>query len=381
MFTIFCPRGIRSNAGGPAGYVFNLREGLDIINAECTVIAPEIPVLSNTETDRQMGAFPELRAVAHFFKLGIQTKRKYRGIKFTDLVHVHSVSDVFYLKAMLGYGGKIILTPHCPEETWREKENSLNAKLGVAHLRLLIRALYLFVERYAYNHANGFIFPSPNAEEIYLSFPGFIQNKAKPTRYVITGCPDCRFEYDVNQLRSKFSVQANEFVIAYIGRHNRVKGYDLLVDAFPLFCNEAVRVICAGALGDIHHPASSSWVELGYIKNTDELMEACDVLVVPNRSAYFDLVIIEALSHGTIVVTSKTGGTKDIANRSDGIVCVEDISAKALANAVLSVRSLSKEEILRMKNDNRRLYEKECSLEAFATNYINAVTSLRDELQ
>ncbi len=380
MVTIFCPRGIRPNAGGPAGYVFNLRKGLELVESDCTVVAPDSILQSDATSKRNSNFLPELRAVVHFFKLGFRIKNQFKDVDFSDLVHVHSVSDVFYLKAMMGYQGRIILTPHCPEETWREKVDALNSGLESSRSRFFMKALYSYVEKYAYNHVDGFVFPSQNAKEIYRSFPGFAQNAHKPTRYVTTGCCDRRTSLSKEELRYKFSFQADDYVVTYIGRHNRVKGYDLLVDAFSLLGDDDIHVVCAGALGEISRPKSDSWVELGYIDNANELMEACDILVVPNRSAYFDLVIIEALSHGTVVVTTEVGGTKDIAGKSEGIVCMKNISAEALAESIVEIRKRPVSELARMRESNRRLYEEECSLEAFALNYLREVSSLEAEL-
>ena len=195
-----------------------------------------------------------------------------------------------------------------------------------------------------------------------------------------TGCFDRRTACTKEELRRKFSLQTDDYIVAYIGRHNRVKGYDILVDAFSLFDSGAVRVICAGALGEIEPPESNFWTELGYIDNANELMEVCDVLAVPNRSAYFDLVIVEALSHGTIVITTAVGGTNDIANKSEGIVCMDEITASALAEKISEIRKMPKCDLDRMKKSNRRLYEEQCSLESFATNYIREASSLETEL-
>ena len=95
-----------------------------------------------------------------------------------------------------------------------------------------------------------------------------------------------------------------------------IKGYDRLVKIYPELKQRGIEVVVAGGKGGIAYPLDSGWHELGYISDVPNLIHASDVIVIPNRNTYFDLIILEALSQGRIVISSNTGGNIDIAKET-----------------------------------------------------------------
>lgn len=52
-----------------------------------------------------------------------------------------------------------------------------------------------------------------------------------------------------------------KLTFAYVGRHNYIKGYDLLINAFQQIDVNKVKVVCAGAQSNIEAPKSKNWVQ------------------------------------------------------------------------------------------------------------------------
>ena len=160
--------------------------------------------------------------------------------------------------------------------------------------------------------------------------------------------------------------------MGYVGRHNKIKGYDRLVRMFTEMERKSIHVIVAGSKEGIKCPESPFWHELGYINDSQNLMNAVDVVVVPNRNTYFDLVILEALSRGKIVITSNTGGNISIAKETKAIVLFDN-EKEELLDAIMRVKKLVKEERAEMEQDAILFYESKCSCEAFARGYLDVL--------
>lgn len=54
----------------------------------------------------------------------------------------------------------------------------------------------------------------------------------------------------------------------------------------------------------------SRWKEVGWTNDSQSIIAASDVFVLPNRETYFDIIMLEVLSCGKIVIASRTGGNK-----------------------------------------------------------------------
>lgn len=246
----------------------------------------------------------------------------------------------------------------------------------------LAKVFFSHIENYAFMHSDGFIFPSEHSRDLYRAFPGFEKSINKPTRFVKTGCVERVVTKDRAQYRREIGVDDDCFLVAYIGRHNTIKGYDLLIEAFDqLKDDQRLRFVCAGAPSTLLScPQSTNWIELGYINDAYNLMNAADILVVPNRSTYYDLVIVEALSHGTIVLTTPTGGNIDIAPFTKGMLLMDECSTDSLVAGIRKASNYEDCELAKMGAENRLFYDRYGSLSSFAINYEEAIVSLEEEL-
>ena len=385
-FAIFSFSGKAPNKGGPIGYLWHLYSGF-------TSFEPDLLFINNNETSvnvlgkqssikKPNRILYELKSILSYFKKAYLVAKKYRGqLKQYQLIHVHESDSVFYLRLFCGYRGKIILTSHRPEPLANEVINA--ARVKVPGRYMCLSAFLNYLERYSYNHADGLIFPSPCAKAIYNDFPGFIQySKGKPVKFLTTGLNFKASTVNRAEFLSKYKLDINKDkkIITYIGRHNLIKGYDRIIAAYPEIKQLNGVVIVAGAISEIKYPNEPDWIELGYINDAMNLMAIADVVVIPNRNTYFDLVIIEALSLGKIVVTSNTGGNIDIAKSTKGLYLFDNNVEGSCTEAIKHVLSMGVVERKDLEECSRRYYLENCTPKIFAENYLNAINDLLESL-
>ncbi|RPF26386.1 glycosyltransferase family 4 protein [Georgenia muralis] len=131
-----------------------------------------------------------------------------------------------------------------------------------------------------------------------------------------------------------------------VGRVERAKGFDLLLDAFARLQTPA-RLVIGGDGSELRAlqvgvdaRGLRSLVELPGRLNSDEVarqMTSAAVVVVPSRQEAFGIVVLEAWRAGTPLVATSLGGPGDLVEDGvDGLV-VDPTDPAALANAIDSV--------------------------------------------
>ena len=159
----------------------------------------------------------------------------------------------------------------------------------------------------------------------------------------------------------------------------RDKGYDILQTiGLEALKNETVYVLAAGKEKPLQGPKHPRWIEVGWTNDPHSLIAASDVFVLPNRETYFDLVMLEVLSLGQIVLASRTGGNKFFANKQcDGIMLYEN--EKEAVGILEKLMGLSENERARLRNSCLEIFDEYFTLEKFADHYIELYDGLLRE--
>jgi glycosyltransferase involved in cell wall biosynthesis len=133
---------------------------------------------------------------------------------------------------------------------------------------------------------------------------------------------------DPGSVKKRYGIHPLAPLVFFIGRLVYQKGPDLLVDAIPQVLKRRwdVQFIIAGK-GDMRHELEERCRMLpvrftGYISDEEylQILNACDVVVIPSRNEPFGLVLTEAWSAERCVVATEVGGlSENIANFIDGI--------------------------------------------------------------
>lgn len=127
--------------------------------------------------------------------------------------------------------------------------------------------------------------------------------------------------------------------ILYVGRLAPVKGIEYLLKAIKKIKHLNFKVYFVGRTDPLKKYNLPDDIKekieyLGYKKNVDEYMKACDVLVLPSISEGCPNVVLESMACGTPVVASDVGAVHDlIEDGVDGFV-VESRNVEQLTFAI-----------------------------------------------
>lgn len=152
---------------------------------------------------------------------------------------------------------------------------------------------------------------------------------------------------DLVQFSTKTKTDGS-FEILAVGRAVKRKGFQYLIAALPDIISQAtvpvlVKIVGDGAyLKDLEKLAKELKVE-NYIqftglvdhKEIHKVYTSADVFVLPSLAEGMANVILEAIASGLPVITTDTGGTKELINGNGFIIPAEN--PKAISNCILKL--------------------------------------------
>lgn len=299
-----------------------------------------------------------------------------------DIIHFHDTVSLYRMRnALKFYNGTIVIQSHSPIPRGLEicKDMPVEIKNGIKN----IEEKYEKLDRYAFDRADYFIFPCPYAEEPYYDnweyFRSLHSAKPKAFKYVLTGIPQALPKRTRTQILKEQNIPESEFVITYVGRHNTVKGYDILKDIIAKYFGfeERAWVISAGKQTPFTRLVHPRWKEVGFTNDAHSYIAAADVFVLPNRVTYFDIVMLEVLSLGKIVIASRTGGNRYFEKEGVKGVLLYDTVDEAV-ELLKKVKSMSREEKKELEISNARYFKENLNVESMYDNYIKVLKEILD---
>lgn len=372
--------------GGPMGYNFALKSQLDKMGID-NIHYLDIPVdkfqkynhVGRGIKGTWYGDF--LKAFKDFFKYGKQiykTKKSPVDLNQYDYIHFHNSVALYQMRKTLSdFKGKIVFTSHSPTVTYKEKISMLT-DWERKHMLFFYKKLER-CDEYAFKRADYIFFPCPEAEEPYYhswsKFKDIALQKGKSFRYLLTGTNKRIAKKTRKEVCEQYNIPGDAFIVCYAGRHNQLKGYDLLkkIGKKVLGLIPNAYFLIAGIEDPIKGLNNDRWIEVGWTNDPHSLMAAADIFVLPNRETYFDLIMLEALSLGTIVVASNTGGNKHFVN-DKGVFLYDDIS-KAV-DIILNIWKMSPKEKNELNESNKKVFENQYDIAVFANNYVKLLQNL-----
>ncbi|MBI4451923.1 glycosyltransferase family 4 protein [Candidatus Woesearchaeota archaeon] len=164
--------------------------------------------------------------------------------------------------------------------------------------------------------------------------------------------------FSKNNVKSKFNHYKNKKIILFAGRLNEQKGVEHLIKAMKLV-NYKIKNALLLIIGDGNYKkelqkiADSNEVKnikfLRAVKQDDlvDYYNLADVFVLPSVTSRIGtegqgLVLLEAMSCGTPVIGSETGGIKFLINNNENGLLVKERNEDELANAIIRILSDSK---------------------------------------
>lgn len=389
-FAIIHHTDMSSSRGGPPGYLYNLFSGFSGVKPKFLSLEMQNGKQNSnkhSESSSNSGMFAnylrknqDLRIVLFYIRQGFRYRKRFsKGLNEYKIIHVHTSESAVYVRLFCKYRGILVLTPHRPESLDKEIIGGLpNSKNRHFFLKCFLKE----IESLSYKYCDAFIFPSRGAAGVYKSFPGYTKyGKIKPHKYVYTGIQKRPVTIKREAFREKLGISNDTFVVGYIGRHSYIKGYDRLVNAYPELRNIGIEVVAAGEKSNIKPQSDKGWHELGYISDSQNLINAVDLVVVPNRDTYFDLIILEALAQGKRVITSNTGGNKDIAKDTTALILFNNDDEAELTEKIIEAKDQKSDIVEKIEKDALLFCDSKCNVKEFAYNYTKCIADIYRELK
>jgi len=152
--------------------------------------------------------------------------------------------------------------------------------------------------------------------------------------------------------KKKFSIPEDKKVILYLGRIHKIKGIDILIEAYAYLrkemgCKDAVLVIAGpddGYLNEARALADSLGVSdsvmyVGPLYGRDKLAAYVDsdLCTLPSRYETFPMTLLEAYACGKPVVVSRVGGLEDLVKDGETGLLFEPGNVKQLAKSIFNL--------------------------------------------
>ena len=374
--------------GGPLGYNYNLNVVLEKMGVQnIHFIETEKGNARKINQIVEKIRNPFLKKIVKLMKSFVRNYQRLYGsnhravldLNKYDIVHFHSVSDMYSCKDDLkDYKGLVLLTSHAPDRPSLSVYNMLS-DFERKYMHWFYKKMFE-MDEYAFKRADYIIFPCPEAEEPYLhnwpTYETFRKNNDAKYRYFLTGINKCSAKLSSDDVRAKYNIPKEAFVVCYVGRHNEIKGYDLLKQIGSELLEQGnIYFLIAGKeepMQGIRHPR---WIEIGWTNDPHSLINASDIFLLPNKETYFDLVMLEILSLGTIVLASHTGGNKYFEKmQPNGVILFQ--GKEDAVKKTLELKNMSRNQKALLRELNRKMFAEHFTAEIFTQSYLDLINSL-----
>ncbi|WP_298628288.1 glycosyltransferase [uncultured Thermus sp.] len=275
-------------------------------------------------------------------------------------------------------GQKVLLMSHSPVEWAREYADTLKSYAGPSLLWEVVYGLYAKKELRTWSSCDGLVAPSRHSLEGY--FPGNGRKRIRELRVLElpTGVQELVPKRPLEEVRRTWGLPQEAMVLGFFGRRHPHKGYDIFYRLALLALGRMPELVFVSAgNGPLAPPPVPNLRHLGFLAGEElaDAINACDLILVPNRVTYFDLVILEAMSLGKPVITTRIGGARSILAPGVYLVDHAQLGPEELLRLVAHLAQ-RREALSEAGRENRRVYEERYSLKAFARRHCQAAEAL-----
>lgn len=289
-----------------------------------------------------------------------------------DILHIEEEPESLATVQLVRHALRMKKRPLIVDFTWRNMDIPLQSLITYDPRR----ALYTLTQGMTIPHFDGVIAGSIESEG-YLRKMGYEgpvrvipQYGVAPERYYPRS--------DAAATRERHGLgngsEADPFIIGFVGRVMKMKGLDVLIDAFALLHNRNAQLVILGG-GDYMEETRARAQQAGLSEkvhfisgvpaaDVPPLLSALDVLCVPSLTTskwreQFGRVIVEAMACGVPVIGSTSGEIPHVLGKA-GLV-VEEGNVQAWADALVRV----------MDNPSLLAEMRMAGIQHVATNYTN----------
>ena len=299
---------------------------------------------------------------AFAFNLGLNKIYKYiKEKEKVDIVHLHS--------CLWGGLGAVSISKKLNVPLVITEHSSYYARFKVRYLEDLMI-------KYILKNADKVISVSNSLKNILSKYKCDIE--------VLPNMVDCnKFSPKENLLNNKSN--KDEFTFLSLCYLNKNKGIDILIRAFEKYLKKSNVKLVIGGDGPEKGPLIklvkslniSDKVEFKGALSREKVYEEinnCDAFILPSRFETFGVVLIEALSNGKPVISTKNGGANEIITKENGLLIDID-NVDQLGNAMICImKNYEKYNKEKIRENCINTYDKKVIIEKLGKIYKNVLS-------
>lgn len=164
--------------------------------------------------------------------------------------------------------------------------------------------------------------------------------------------------------------------LLFLGRYDRSKGFDRLMDFFSSYKNDTIVLHTAGSpVIDAAVKIADGVIDHGWVEHSmvPQLLRRCDAVIVPSRWEGFGLVVLEAMKYGKAVLVSERGALPELVQEGlNGEVFRFDNDASWVA----MLNGLGREHLKRMGEHGSAMFSKSYTASAMAEQLNRLYTAI-----
>ncbi|XID93088.1 glycosyltransferase family 4 protein [Paenibacillaceae bacterium WGS1546] len=280
------------------------------------------------------------RKPAYFLKAMREIRKKVDEIR-PDIVHVHGTFAGVFLRALFFFKRKRPAVVYC-SHGWAFLMDAKPWK----------RKLYAWAEKALSLRTDAIIHISKHEYAMAMHY-GLSPRKSV---VVYNGVSNASPVGDSPPI----AVRPDKINLLFVGRFDRQKGLDVLLDAFneQRFPDIDLYLVGDSVLKHSEYRYPDNAIRVGWVEHAeiDRYMSACDAVIVPSRWEGFGIVAIEALRNGKPVIASNRGALPEIVRHSvNGYVF--DLERKEQLADIL--RNLNKRELAEMGRAGEKIFHEQ----------------------
>ncbi|MFA6430422.1 MAG: glycosyltransferase [Candidatus Paceibacterota bacterium] len=188
-----------------------------------------------------------------------------------------------------------------------------------------------------------------------------------------------------NEARKKLGITVDKKIILFVsdgGENNPFKGWVHVEKVLEKYKNDSsVHFLCIGGNSDKKNSIGSNITYVPKIKDPSLLAKyysSADVFLYPSLADSFGLVVAEAMSCGTPVVTFETGGIPEIVDHEKNGYVAKYRDQEDLENGLKYILGKSDYDLLSMSNNAIDKIKDNFTEEIMTRNYLRLYESLID---
>lgn len=196
------------------------------------------------------------------------------------------------------------------------------------------------------------------------------------------------------QLRKKFGLQEEDFVILYVGRLIQVKGILELIQSVLSMNDKNIKLLVVGSANfgkraflpyekkvkKLSQKNSERIIVTGYVDNSEvyKYAAAADVQCVPTLvEEAAGLVILEAMAEGLPLIVTKSGGVTEYIDDTTALIIERDGIAENLKKAINYLKD--NPEVRKQMSGNAKIQSKKYGEETYYKNFVKTVYEIIEE--